>query len=61
MMPLITRRSSTRALRGVSVGNRGCTFESCSSLSQNNPSEIDKLLFMSLNQTQLIHIAILWV
>ena len=34
-MPLITRRSSTRALPRVSVGRCGAIFENCASVSQN--------------------------
>jgi hypothetical protein len=35
MMPLITRRSSTRALPRVSVGRCGSIFQNCPSVSQN--------------------------
>jgi hypothetical protein len=35
MMPLITRRSSTRALPRVSIGRCGSIFENCVSVSQN--------------------------
>ena len=34
-MPLMTRRSSTRALPRVSVGRCGAIFENCASVSQN--------------------------
>src|SRR3954466_2924236 len=46
-MPLITRRSSTRALRRVSVGRCGLIFENCGFVSQNWSRLILCLLFGS--------------
>ena len=51
MMPLITRRSSTRATPRTWFGNSGLSRSNCKSLNQNSPNAT-LLQLRSLNHTR---------
>src|SRR5690606_23756538 len=61
MMPLITRRSSTRGLPRVSVGRCGFNFANCSSVSQNWSRFIALLQSETVNHVTPLDETPLWV
>src|SRR5207253_2864273 len=60
-MPLITRRSSTRALPRVSVGRCGLIFENCASVSQNWSRLIYASCSEAVNHATTLVQTLLWV
>src|SRR5881227_1805846 len=60
-MPLITRRSSTRALPRVSVGRCGLIFENCAFVSQNWSRLIYASFSEAVNHATTLVPTLLWV
>src|SRR3954462_6118520 len=60
-MPLITRRSSTRALPRVSVGRCGLIFENCAFVSQNWSRLIYASFSEAVNHATTFVPTLLWV
>src|SRR5881409_696026 len=60
-MPLITRRSSTRALPRVSVGRCGLIFENCAFVSQNWSRLIYASFLEAVNHATRFVPTLLWV
>src|SRR5213080_932217 len=60
-MPLITRRSSTRALPRVSVGRCGLIFENCVFVSQNWSRLIYASFSEAVNHATTLVPTLLWV
>src|SRR4051812_32391716 len=60
-MPLITRRSSTRALPRVSVGRCGLIFENCAFVSQNWSRLIYASFSEAVNHAITFVPTLLWV
>src|SRR5947199_6663152 len=59
-MPLITRRSSTRALPRVSVGRCGLIFENCAFVSQNCSRLIYDSFSEAVNHATTLVPTLLW-